>query len=119
MSVNGEILAGHGAISRLPFDDRAAEMVATALGASSRLAPFRLPGGAVYQVMLDDEAGTAAVMLTLWPAIGRVDAIGSGATVVFTRVRGVEIVGGVEVVFRRESGDYLIISRQGKIIVRA
>lgn len=113
------VAAGHGVISRLPFDDRAIAPVAEAFGATSRLAPFRLPSGAVYQITVDGEGGKPAVLMTLWPAIGRVDAIASGVTVVATNVRGIEIVGGVEVLFRRESGEYLIVSRHGKVIVRA
>ncbi len=113
------VAAGHGVISKLPFDERAVEHVARAFGVESNLAPFRLPSGAVYQVTVEGESGRPSVLLTLWPVIGRVDAIGTGATVVWTRVRGVEIVAGVEVLFRRESGEYLIVSRQGKVIVRA
>jgi len=40
-------------------------------------------------------------------------------TVVFTDVATVDLVEGVEVQFRRGNRDYLIITRAGKIIVRA
>lgn len=93
--------------------------MARALGGESRAAPFRLPSGAVHQVTVNDGNGRAAVMLTLWPAIARVDAVAPGVTVVATRVQGVEIVSGVEVLFRRESGEYLIVTLGGKVIVRS
>ncbi|MGI9254145.1 MAG: hypothetical protein ACR2J8_10385 [Thermomicrobiales bacterium] len=113
------VQSGHGVISKLRFDERAVAAVAQTFGVTSQVAPFRLPSGAVYQITIEDEHGKPAVMLTLWPTIRRIDAIAAGVTVVATRVSGIEIVGGVEVTFRRESGEYLIVTRQGKVIVRA
>lgn len=106
-------------IRQIPFDDRCAEMVAKALGGTSSLAPFRLPSGAVYQVMIPGKEGKPATMLTLWPAIRRIDAIGSALTVVFTDIATVDVVGDIEVQFRRSNRDYLIVARGGKVIVRA
>ena len=106
-------------IRRIQFDDGSAEAVAEALGGSSSLAPFRLPSGAVYQVMIPDKSGKPATMLTLWPAIRRIDAIGSGLTVVFTDIASIDLVGDIEVQFRRSNRDYLIVARGGKVIVRA
>ena len=59
------------------------------------------------------------MLLTLWPTIRRIDAISQSATVVFTNVTLVELVEGVEVLFRRGSGEYLIVTIGGKVIVRA
>jgi hypothetical protein len=106
-------------IRRIPFDDRSAEAVAEALGGSSSVAPFRLPSGAVYQVLIPGKDGKPATMLTLWPAIRRIDAIGSGLTVVFTDIATIDVVGDIEVQFRRSNRDYLIVARGGKVIVRA
>ena len=106
-------------IQHLPYDEHAVAPVADLLGGVARLADFRLPGAAVHQVTLSDENGAALVMLTLWPSIRRVDAIGPAATIVFTDVATVDLVEGVEVQFRRSNRDYLIITRAGKIIVRA
>jgi hypothetical protein len=58
-------------------------------------------------------------MLTLWPAIRRIDAIGSGVTAVFTDLDTIDVVGEIEVQFRRSNRDYLIVARGGKVIVRA
>ena len=84
-----------------------------------RLAKFQLPGATVYQLEIPGSNGRAAALLTLWPSLKRVDAIGGSATVVFTDVVSVDAVGEIEVQFRRANRDYLIIARGGKIIVRA
>lgn len=106
-------------IQHLRYDERAVPLVAELLGGVAALADFRLPGAAVHQVTIPGANGAAAVMLTLWPSIRRVDAIGPAATVVVTDVATVDLVEGVEVQFRRGDRDYLIVTRAGKIIVRA
>lgn len=107
------------AIQRLPFDDRAVPLIGALFGAEAKPAPFALPGGTVYQVLVEGADGRPSVMLTLWPSIRRVDAISLAAAAVATRVVSVDLVPGVEALFRRESGEYLIVSTRGKIIVRA
>lgn len=94
-------------------------LVAASLGCDARLAPFRLAGGAVYQLIIENAHGQAATMITIWPSIHRVDATSPSSVVVFTDVRTVDIVGEVEVQFRRSNRDYLIVARGGKVIVRA
>lgn len=106
-------------IQHVRYDEQCVPLVAELLGGVARLAVFRLPGAAVHQVTIPGEAGAAAVMLTLWPSIRRIDAIGPAATIVFTDVATVDLVEGVEVQFRRGNRDYLIITLAGKIIVRA
>ncbi|MCC6790737.1 MAG: hypothetical protein IT336_03575 [Thermomicrobiales bacterium] len=106
-------------IRQIPFDDRCAEAVADALGGTWQLAPFRLPSGAVYQVMIPGKTDKPATMLTLWPVIRRIDAIGGNLTVVFTDIATIDLVGEIEVQFRRSNRDYLIVARGGKVIVRA
>ena len=118
-AVDAPIPAGGAKIRAIPFDGDCAAEVAYALGGSSGLAPFRLPSGAVYQVMIPGKDERPATMLTLWPAIRRIDATGAGATVVFTDIAMVAVVGEIEVQFRRANREYLIVARGGKIIVRA
>lgn len=108
-----------GRIRRLPYDAQSLDLIAETLGVPLALAPFRLPSAAVYQLLVPGTNGRPAAMLTLWPSLRRVDAIGGSATVVFTDVATVELVAEVEVQFRREGREYLIIARGGKIIVRA
>jgi hypothetical protein len=106
-------------IRHLPFDHDSPAHVAEAIGGEAGLAPFRLPSGAVHQITVPAKDGKPAVMLTLWPTIRRVDAISATATIVFTDVQTVDIVGSIEVQFRRSNRDYLIVARGGKVIVRA
>lgn len=106
-------------IQHVRYDERCVPLVAELLGAVAGLADFRLPGAAVHQITVSGERGAAAVMLTLWTSIRRIDAIGPAATIVLTDVATVDLVEGVEVQFRRANRDYLIITRGGKIIVRA
>lgn len=83
------------------------------------LASFRLPDADVWQIELPALSTGAAVTITLWPSIRRVDVSSQGLTIVFTEVAGVELVERVEVLFRRENGDYLVVAIGGKVIVRA
>jgi hypothetical protein len=106
-------------IVHLPFDEHAVEPIAEALGALISRAPFQLPGSTVYQLTIENALGLPATLLTLWPGITRVDAISPSSTVVFTDVRTVDLVGVVEVQFRRTNRELLIIARGGKVIVRA
>ena len=95
------------------------EPVSKLLLATHRLADFRLPDADVHQVPVSGKDGELAVTLTLWPSLRRVDARSPALTVVFTGVVSVDLVEGVEVLFRRENGDYLIVAIGGKVMVRA
>ena len=108
-----------GRLRTVPFNDAMVDTIAEAIDARPSLAPFQLPGAAVYQFTLDGSEGRPSAMVTLWPSLRRVDAIGSGAAVVFTRIVSVQLVDGVEVLFRRETGEYLVIAKGGRIIVRS
>jgi len=106
-------------IRRIPYDAEAVALIAETLGVPVQLAPFRLPGAAVYQLVVPGANERPAALLTLWPSLRRVDAVGGAATVVFTAVATVDLVANIEVQFRRDSREYLIVARGGKIIVRA
>lgn len=95
------------------------DVIAEAINAEPVLAPFQLPGATVYQFTVAGAGGKPSAMVTLWPSLRRVDAIGSGAAVVFTRVDSVQLVSGVEVLFRRESGEFLVVAKGGRIVVRS
>ncbi len=101
------------------FEDAMVDTIAEAIDAQPSLAPFQLPGAAVYQFTLAGAEGRPSAMVTLWPSLRRVDAIGSGVAVVFTRIASVQLVDGIEVLFRRETGEYLVIAKGGRIIVRS
>lgn len=106
-------------LRRLPYDAEAIDVIAETLAVPVRLAPFRLPGAAVYQLLVPGGNDRPAAMLTLWPSLRRVDAVAGPATVVFTAVATVDLVADVEVQFRRDSREYLIVVRGGKLVVRA
>jgi hypothetical protein len=103
----------------VPFRDETIDVIAEAIDAKPSLAPFQLPGAAVYQFLVAGDAGRPSAMVTLWPSLQRVDAIASGAAIVFTQVVSVQLVDGVEVLFRRASGEYLVVARGGRIVVRS
>jgi hypothetical protein len=106
-------------VRQLPYREDLAETYAEAIGARLELAPFQLPGCKVFQFLVEGAEGRPAAMITLWPSLRRVDAIGAGAAVVFTHVASVQVVEDAELLFRRESGEYLVIAKGGKIVVRA
>ena len=106
-------------IDKRPFDLKAIERAAYLLGGTLRIAPFRLPEADVWQVDVPGHASDVALTLTLWPSINRVDARSPHLMVVVTEIEQVELVEGVEVVFRRSNGEYLIVPIGGKVIVRA
>ena len=108
-----------GRLRTVPFNDAMVDTIAEAIDAWPSLAPFQLPGAAVYQFTLDGSEGRPSAMVTLWPSLRRVDAIGSGAAIVFTRIASVQLVDTVEVLFRRETGEYLVVAKGGRIIVRS
>jgi hypothetical protein len=106
-------------VRKMPYREDLVSTYAEAIGARLELAPFQLPGRKVYQFLVEGAEGRPAAMITLWPSLRRVDAIGTGAAVVLTRVASVQVVEDVELLFRRESGEYLVVAKGGKIIVRA
>lgn len=108
-----------GAIERIDYTKEAIERIADLLEIPVEWAPFRLPSATVWQLTVPGTRGRPAALLTLWPSIHRIDVIAGPATVVFTDVRTVDLVPGVEAQFRRGDGAYLIVARGGKIIVRA
>ena len=108
-----------GRIRQVRFDPQSVDLIAETLGVPTRLADFQLPGAMVWQLIVPGRDERPATLLTLWPSLRRVDAIGAGATVVFTEVATADLVSDVEVQFRRSSREYLIVARGGKIIVRA
>ena len=106
-------------VRTIPFREEMVDAIAEAIDTQPELAPFQLPGARVYQITVEGSSGRPSALVTLWPSLRRVDAIGAGAAVVFTRITTVQLVDGVEVLFRRESGEYLVIAKGGRIIVRS
>lgn len=116
---NKQSTTAQSKIRSIPFREDAVSEIAHALGTTADLAPFQLPGARVYQLLVEGTGERPAAMVTLWPSLRRIDAIGNGSAVVFTRVASLQLVDDVEVLFRRESGEYLVVAKGGRIIVRA
>jgi len=71
-----------------------------------------------YQLTDENPLGLPATLLTPGRRPpGR--CISASAAIVFTDVRTVDLVDGVEVQFRRSNREMLIVARIGKVIVRA
>jgi hypothetical protein len=113
------VTAATSRIRQIPFNRDAIDLIADTLRVEPGLASFRLPNAAVYQLVVPGQDDRPAAMVTLWPSIRRVDAIGNQVTAVFTDIVYVELVDEVEVIFRRRTGEMLIVAVGGKIIVRA
>ncbi len=106
-------------VRHIPYNREAIDLIAETLGVAVGHASFRLPNATVYQLVVPGQDERPAAMVTLWPSIRRVDAIGPQVTAVFTDITGVELVDQVEVIFRRRTNEMLIVACGGKIIVRA
>ncbi|MGC4192650.1 MAG: hypothetical protein QM589_16025 [Thermomicrobiales bacterium] len=117
--VGERVRSRSAAIETLRFDAAAVPRVAALLGIVVETAPFRLPSSTVWQLTVPGTQGRPVAMVTLWSEINRVDAIAGSAAIVFTDVRTVDLVPGVEVQFRRGSREFLIVAIGGKVIVRA
>ena len=111
--------AGVSRLRTVPYENDWVATIAETIGCEATLAPFQLPGASVYQFTMEGEGGRPSALITLWPSLRRVDAIGSGAAVVFTRVVTVQLVDGLEALFRRETGEYLVVAKGGRIVVRS
>lgn len=106
-------------IDKFTFGPEALGAAARLLGGTLRVAEFRLPDAVVWQIDVPGRSGEPVITLTCWPSIQRVDASSPHLTVVMTEILGVELVEGVEVVFRRRDSSYLIVPIGGKVIVRS
>ena len=113
------LLSRSAPIETLRFDAAAIPRVADLLGIDVETAPFRLPSSTVWQLTVPGTQGRPVAMVTLWPEINRVDVMAGPAAIVFTDVRTVDLVPGVEVQFRRGSREFLIVAIGGRVIVRA
>lgn len=118
---------------RLPYDDDALEAIGREFGRPATLAPFRVGVAPVYRIEIP-VIGQAAVpgaaaasqggaserlviTVTLWTSLGRVDATGPGTSVVATGIIAVDLVRGVEAIFRHPGGS-VTITHNGRIMVR-
>ncbi|HEU0163450.1 MAG TPA: hypothetical protein VFQ54_00320 [Thermomicrobiales bacterium] len=116
---NGQEHSRNRNIETLRYEAAVVPRIAELLDVKVQRAPFRLPSSTVWQLTVPGTQGRPVAMITLWPELNRVDVIAGSAAIVFTDVRTVDLVPGVEVQFRRGSREFLIVARGGRVIVRA
>ncbi len=119
-------------IHRVGFTLDEIESIAIELGQPLALAPFQVHGESVYRVIVplldgavvrgepvdvDPAYAGPVTTLTLWPSLRRVDATNPWATVVATGIVAVDLVPGVEAIFRHAGGS-LTVARNGRVMVR-
>lgn len=120
-------------VRRVAFATDELGAIAVELGQTVTLAPFRIRGEPVYRVVIPilDGAGkpdapradvvpntaSGVTTLTLWPSLQRVDATNPWVSVVASGIIAVDLVSGVEAIFRH-SGGSLTVARNGRVMVR-
>jgi hypothetical protein len=99
----------------LPFTEAAVSQIAALLGVAATVEPYAVRGAPVYRLELPNAVLGIAVTVLLWPSLGRVDVRIGDCSIVYKHVATVELLAGVEVIFRRASGDgYLFVSAGGR-----
>jgi hypothetical protein len=99
----------------LPFTEAAVGEVAALLGVPARPEPYAVRGAAVYRLEVPNASLGVVVTLLLWPSLGRVDVRIGDCSMVYKGVATVELITGVEAIFRRGDGDgYLFVSVGGR-----
>jgi hypothetical protein len=95
------------------LDESAVQAIAALFGVAPTVEPFSPDGSPVYRLDLTGPAD--GIRLTLWPSLGRVDVNRTGIHGwVMKHVREVEVIEGLEAVFRPVSGEgHLFVSVNG------
>ncbi len=123
----------NSSVRRIAFDDDALVAIASELGQPLGVAPFQIRGKAVHRIAIPVLAGAVVptampaghaagddqpvTTLTLWTAMRRVDVINPWVTVVASGVIAIDLVAGVEVIFRYPGGS-VTVARNGRVMVR-
>ncbi len=123
----------NSSVRRVAFSTGELDVIAVELGQSITLAPFRIRGEPVYRILLPilegavtpkapradimSDGKAAVTTLTLWPSLRRVDVTNPWVAVVATGIVAVDLVTGVEAIFRHAGGS-LTVARNGRVMVR-
>lgn len=104
----------------LPFTDAAVPPISVLLGVPAAVEPYYAHGGPVYRLEVPNAALGIKVTVLLWPSLGRVDVRIGDCSIVYKGVVSVELLPGVEVIFRGTTGwGYLFVSVGGRASVVA
>jgi hypothetical protein len=99
----------------LLFTEDAVVEIAALLGVPACVEPYRARDAAVYRIVLPNPSLGVEVVVILWPSLGRVDVRLGDCSMVYKGVTEVELIPGVEVIFRRPGDEgYLFISVGGR-----
>jgi len=102
----------------LPFTEEAVSAIAALLGVTACREPYAVHGAAVYRLDVPNVSLGMAVTVLLWPSIRRVDVRIGDCSMVYKAVATVELLPGVEVIFRRsEAEGHLFVSAGGRVSV--
>lgn len=102
----------------LPFAAASVPAIAALLGVVARPEPYQTGGGAVYRLLLANAVLGREVVLVLWPSLARVDVRIGDCSIVYRGVATVELLPGVEVIFRRaQENGYCFVSVGGRASV--
>jgi hypothetical protein len=112
-------------VTRQSYGPDAIALIAAELGVEVGLAPFQAHGETVWQCRIPARwCPGVQLHVLLWPSHSRVDVRvvppgGGQAPIAFTAkgVHSVEIYHGVEVMFRRDGGSVLFITRHGHVAI--
>ena len=120
-------------VRRRAFDRESLDEIALELGHPLTHAPFRIHGQPVWRLAIPIVAGPVVsgeasapipeaasdgeAVLTFWLTLGRVDASSPATSVVATGIVAVDLVPGVEAIFRYLGGS-VTAARNGRIMVR-
>ncbi len=123
----------NSSVHRIAFDDQALAAIADELGRPLGVAPFQVRGKTVHRIAIPVMGGAVVpaamtaeptagddqpvTTLTLWTSMGRVDVINPWVTVVATGVIAIDLVAGVEAIFRYRDG-CVTVARNGRVMVR-
>ena len=106
-------------LERLEFTAAAVPRVAAELGATCEPAPYSAQGEPAYILHLHSRALATGVRAVLWPSLRRADVyIGENPPacfLVFKDIADLLILRGVEVLFRRCGGGFLLITVDGQV----
>ena len=99
----------------LPFTEDGVPQIAALLGVPAVAEPYTVRGAPVFRLDVPNRVLGVTVSVLLWPALARVDVRIGDCSLVYKGVASVELLPGVEVIFRRAAGDgYLFISVGGR-----
>jgi hypothetical protein len=99
----------------LPFTEAAVSEIAALLGVAACVEPYRVRDAAVHRMALPNLSLGLEITVILWPSISRVDVRLGNCSMVYKGVTDLELIPGVEVIFRRRGEDgYLFVSVDGR-----